>query len=153
MRRRCGDSGPGYDAPAEFPVYESMTSVSLPSTGSPRSTFPCFNSTMEMCDVLRPSRRTRFPSRGDTRRCVGAFAPVGPERTTAGLGFIIRSPLPDLFAWRRSGPPKFLENPCVPMPCSSTPAGPNAPGHTARRRGPRYVHNEGSHDNSPFEAQ
>ena len=36
-----------------------------------------------------------------------------------------------------TGPPKFLGNPDVPSPCSSTPAGPTLPGHTKRRRGPR----------------
>ena len=151
-RRRDVDPRSECDAPDGFPAYESRTSISLPSPGFPRSGFPCFDGTMEMCDFLRPSRRTRFPSRDDTRRCVGRFAPVGAERATAGLGFVIRSPLPDFCTGRRSGPPKFLENSLVPMPCSSTPAGPNAPGHTVRRHGPRHVHNEGSHDNPPFEA-
>src|SRR5262249_45916483 len=31
-------------------------------------------------------------------------------------------------AWRPSGSPRFLGNPPVPMPCSSTPAGPDTPG-------------------------
>ena len=66
------------------------------------------------------------------------------ETPTEGQGFVIRSPLPDLIAWRRTGPPRFLENPLVRMPCSSTPARPNAPGHKVRWHGPRSVHDEGS---------
>jgi hypothetical protein len=44
-------------------------------------------------------------------------------------------------------------NPCVPMPCSPTPAGPTRQAIRRSRRGPRYVHNEGSHDNNSFGAQ
>ena len=72
-----------------------MTSISLPSTGSPRSRFSCFIGTMKMCDVLHPSRRASFPSLGDTMRCGLRFAPCGSGRPTAGQGFVIRSPLPD----------------------------------------------------------
>jgi hypothetical protein len=36
-----------------------------------------------------------------------------------------------------AGSPRFLGNPCVPLPCSQTPVGPRTPGHTAPRRGPR----------------
>jgi len=39
-------------------------------------------------------------------------------------------------AWRPSGSPKFLENPRVPTPCSSTPAGPAASGLTTRSARP-----------------
>jgi hypothetical protein len=42
-----------------------------------------------------------------------------------------------------AGRPKFLGSPRVPLPCSSTPAGPNAPAITVRRRGPRYENDEG----------
>ena len=56
-------------------------------------------------------------------------------------------------AWRRSGPPRFLGNPHAPMPCSPTPAGPMRQALGRHRCSPRYVHNEGSHDNLPFGAQ
>jgi hypothetical protein len=52
----------------------------------------------------------------------------------------------------RAGPPRFLGNPHVPMPCSPTPAGPTRQAFGRRRCCPRYVHNEGSHDNHSFEA-
>ena len=61
-------------------------------------------------------------------RYAGRFAPCGPWHPTAGLGFVIPVPTAGNFAWRSTGPPRFPENPPVPMPCSSTPAGPRAPG-------------------------
>jgi hypothetical protein len=69
-----------------------------------------------------PFAALRYPSFGDTMRCACRFAPVGPRHQTAGQGCVIRSPLPDMDAWRRSGPPKFLGNPHVSTPCSQTPA-------------------------------
>jgi hypothetical protein len=96
---------------------------------------------MKMRDSRRPSHRASFPSLGDTRRCARRFAPCGPGRTTAGLGFAIRSPTPEYDAWRRSGPPKFLENPYVPTPCSQTPARPTLPRQgqiAADRHGPTH---------------
>jgi hypothetical protein len=54
---------------ARCPLHGSTMSISLPSPGSPRSRFPCFMGTMEMCDFLRPSRRASLPSLGDTMRC------------------------------------------------------------------------------------
>jgi hypothetical protein len=115
--------------------------------------FPGFDGTTALCDSLGPWHHPSLPSRGATRRRVCAFAPSGPEHQTAGRGFVSRFPSPAIDAWRPSGPPKFLENPRVPMPCSSTPAGPT---HQATvqwsRRGPRYVHDEGSHDTLSFGA-
>ena len=145
IRWRCVDLKSGYGDLGRFPANGSVARHSLPSTGSPRSECPGVSGTMKCSDVLRPSRRASLPSLGATMRCVGRFAPIGPARTTVGRGFVIRSPLPDFFAWRRSGPPRFLENPGVLMPCSLTPAGPNAPGHTVRRHGPRSQNDEGSH--------
>jgi hypothetical protein len=119
-----------------WPPHRSLTDIPLPSPGSPRYRFPCFVGTMKMCDSRRPSHRASFPSLGDTRRRACRFAPCGPERTTAGPGLVIRSPLPDKDAWRRSGPPKFLGNPDVPAPCSQTPARPTLPGHYGRSARP-----------------
>ena len=72
-----------------------MTNISLPSPGSPRSRFPCFNGTMKMCDSLRPSRRASLCFAWQYQVLRLSFAPCGPGRTTAGLGFVIRSPLPE----------------------------------------------------------
>jgi hypothetical protein len=41
------------------------------------------------------------------------------------------------------GRPKFLGNPCAPMPCSLTPAGPRQQATTLLRHGPRSQHDEG----------
>ena len=111
-----GDPELGYEAPIGCPPHGSMTDIPLPSTGSPRSRFPGFNGTMEMCDSLRLFRFASFPSRGDTMRGVCRFAPVGPRRQTAGQGFIIRSPFPEISAWKRSGAPRFLKNPLCLCP-------------------------------------
>ena len=84
--------GPGNGVPVGWPHHRSLTSIPLPSPGSPRYRFPCFIGTMEMCDSLRPSRRASlsFAWRYHVPRL--SFRSCGPGRQTAGLGFIIRSP-------------------------------------------------------------
>jgi hypothetical protein len=42
-----------------------------------------------------PLAALRCASLGDTTRCVGLFAPNGPERTTVGQGLVFRYPQPD----------------------------------------------------------
>ena len=76
-----------------------------------RGEFTGFFGTMTRCDSLPPFRRASLPSLGDTRRCVGTFAPSGPEHSTAGRGFVSRSPLPATVARRWSGPFKELRLP------------------------------------------
>jgi hypothetical protein len=108
---------------------------------------------MKCSDLLRPSRRASLPSLGDTRRCGGRFAPVSPA---AGCGpgvRLFRSPFRKPTPGDDSGSPRFLGNPCVPMPCSPTPAGPTRQAFRRCRCSPRYVHNEGSHENPSFGAQ
>jgi len=152
--RRCYvDPQPKDKALDGLPAYDSLTDIPLPSTGFPRYRFPCFNGTTKMCDSQCPFRRASFPSLGDTRRCACRFAPCGPERSTAGLGFIIRSPLPDEYAWRRSGPPKFLGNPGVPTPCSWTPASPTYQAITVVRHGPTRIQLRGLSTRGNFGAR
>ena len=119
-----------------------------------RSEFPGFHGTMALCDSLCPSRRTRLPSPDGTLRRACPFAPGGPGRSTAGLGFVSRSPPPATSAGRQAGPPRFPGNPCVPLPCSSTPAGPDTPGRYGvparpplcpQRRLPRQIYLSGLH--------
>ena len=57
------------------------------------------------------------------------------------------------YAWRQPGAPRSLRHPLVPLPCSSTPAGPTRQALRRRRRGPRSVHNEGAHDHYSSGAQ
>jgi len=89
---RYVDPRPRYKAPDGWPAHKSMTNISLPSPGSPRSRFPCFNGTMKMCDSLRPSRRASLCFAWQYQVLRLWFAPCGPGRKTAGLGFAIRSP-------------------------------------------------------------
>ena len=78
-----------------------------------------------MCDSLRPSRRASFPSLGNTRRCACRFAPCGPARLTAGLGFVSRSPLPAQIRLETTRVSQgSWRTPIVSLPCSQTPAGP-----------------------------
>jgi hypothetical protein len=153
VRGGCVDPELRYKAPIGCRPHGSMTSIPLPSTGSPRYRFPGFNGTMKMRDSRRPSHRASFPSLGDTRRRACRFAPCGPERTTAGQGFIIRSPLPEIYAWRRSGPPKFLGNPGVPAPCSWTPASPTYQAITVVRHGPTRIQLRGLSTRGNFGAR
>jgi hypothetical protein len=146
------DTGSGFDAPALFPSNRSVTWHSLPSPGPGRLPFPRFGGTMECSDVLRPWRRAPLPSLGATRRCGCRFAPCGPARQPRAGG-------------SSSGPPYRLLSPGDDQ---------DLPGSwgtlvslcrvlrprqdrrhqacTVCRRGPRYVHNEGSPHNLPFEA-
>jgi hypothetical protein len=138
---------PRYKAPGGCPPHGSLTSISLPSPGSPRYRFPCFIGTMKMCDSQRPSHRASFPSLGDTRRRACRFAPSGPERTTAGLGFVIRSPTPDHDTWRRSGPPKVPGEPECAYALFSDPGEPDVTATRPLRQvgtAPRTAYGEGS---------
>lgn len=47
-----------------------------------------------------------------------------------------------------TGSPTFLGNPSCALALLFDPGRPHASGHTMRRRGPRYVHNEGSREYS-----
>jgi hypothetical protein len=100
-----------------------------------------------------PSRRAALSSLGDTLPCACRFPPSGPGHPAAGPWFVFRSPIPDDAAGRQAKPPKVPGQPAVPLPCSSTPAGPSTPGHCGMSAWPRHVHNEGSHEIQAFEAQ
>jgi len=111
-----------------------------------RGEFPSFDGTMALCDSLCPSRRARLPSLGDTLRRACRFAPSGPGRPTAGLGFMLRSPLPERCAGRQAGPPRFPDNPLSLCPVLRPRQDRTHQAIAVCRHGPRYVHNEGSHD-------
>jgi hypothetical protein len=137
----------GTKPPGGWPPHGSLTDIPLPSTGSPRYRFPGFNGTMKMCDSRRPSHRASFPSLGDTRRRACRFAPIDPERMTAGLEYIIRSPTPEIDAWRRYGPPKV---PGEPLRAYALLSDPGETDTTATRplrqvgTAPRTAYREGS---------
>lgn len=83
------------------------------------------------------------------------FAPLDAERGAGGLGGwhpASRSGIP----METTGPPKFLGNPGDRCPCSSTPAGPNAPSGTrcgGVRHGPRLCPRRGLPASLVFGAQ
>ena len=81
---------------------------------------------------------------------------VSPASPTPawGLEFSgLATPGPTFVEMETTGPPKFLGNPRVPMPCSQTPAGPHAPGHSVRQHGSRVVNREGTSRPVSFGAQ
>ncbi len=51
------------------------------------------------------------------------------------------------------GPPRFPENPVMPLPCSQIPAGPRRLAFAALWCCPRELHGEGSSNKYPFETQ
>ena len=115
-----------------------MTWHPLPSPGSGRIPFPCFVGTMECSDFLPPfpPHSVSFARRYHVVRL--NFAPAGSRRRTRRPG--VGNPVAPIRTVRVEtvGRPRFLKNPCVPMPCSTTPAGPTRQAIRRRRRGPRY---------------
>lgn len=109
-----------------FPSNESLTQRPRPSRGFPWGEFPAFVGTMRRSDFRPP-----FPPGFVVLRlavtavgvCVRSHA---ARRRRRAWSFWLGSPTPT--SAETTGPPKFLGNPCVPMPCSSTPAGSVAPG-------------------------
>ena len=75
------------------------------------------------------ARSLRSLRHGVRRRGPGAFAQ--------------RSGYPIRIQVETTGPPTFLGNPLVPVPCSTTPAGSTRQALTTRRRGPRIVPRRG----------
>jgi hypothetical protein len=95
IRGGCGDPEPGYEAPGKVsPPRVHDEASPFPSQGPWRSRFPCISGTMEMCDILRPSRRTRLPSSGNTMRCGLYFRSRRSRSHDCGPGVRHRSPLP-----------------------------------------------------------
>ena len=118
-----------------------------------RGEFPGFHGTMALCDALRPSRRTRLPSPDNTLRRACRFAPGGPGRPTAGLGFVTRSPLPGKYAGRLFRASQVPEESLCAYALLSDPGRTDSPGHTTlsarpplcpRRRLPRLKFFRGS---------
>jgi len=105
-----------------------MTWHPLPSTGFPRFEFPCFVGTTECSDVP-PLIRPHFgvPSLGRTFPCA-CFRSPRARRQPGGLELWVWQPHANICEEATTGPLRFLGNPPVHMPCSSTPAGPTSPG-------------------------
>ena len=101
----------------------------------------------------RPSRRASFPSLGGTTRSARVSPARGRALPWAGLlELFTRYLRPGSWSVETAGSPTFLGNPIVLLPCSPTPVGPMHQALAMYRRGPRYVHGEGSR-NAAFGAQ
>ena len=74
--------------------------------------------------AIPPLRRSLLPA-ASTR-----------DRGLRGVGVPV--PEPELLV-ETDGSPRFLGNPCVPMPCSWTPVGPRTPGHCGASTWPPLV--------------
>ena len=71
----------------------------------------------------RPSLWISFPSSSDTACVPASFAPLLEQALPSrGLGLVSGFPTPVLLQVETTGPPRFLGNPNVCMPRSSTPA-------------------------------
>jgi hypothetical protein len=113
-----------------FPRPSLLVDASLSSTGSSRASSPASTVLSKRCDILLPSRRTSFPSLGDTSVSLVVFVPwrtseppgpgVGNPVSPAGISLRSKSrTLPS--SWGTS---------MFRLPCSNpTPAGPLAPDH------------------------
>ena len=103
----------------------------LSSAGSPRRGFPCFNGTMGCSESLPPIplRFVAFAWRYHDCEAAIRVRPDGRSRRSTSRGrrawgFLLRRlPLPAMVV-ETTGIPRFLGNPGVDVPCSSTPAGP-----------------------------
>ena len=109
-------------SPPSFPRTFPCSGALFPPRG-PSGRFPRFLGTVEHSDFLPsfPRRFVSFASR--YRRCASGFAPADARRSTLGPGVIYRIPQTGS-STETTGPPRFLEDPIMYVPCSPTPAGP-----------------------------
>ena len=139
---------PDYNASAAFPSDGSMTRRPASLHGvrvGPVPPLPRYY--QDATTSRRPSRRASFPSLGGTIPARFVRSPRAQARRPRAWGF--GRPVPfRLLRMETTGSPTFPRNPLVPLPCSPTPAGPNASDHLnasmlppmcPRRRLPRWV--------------
>src|SRR6516162_9626485 len=105
------DTRSGFDAPAMFPSNDSMTWHPLPSPGSRRLRFPCFDGTTRCSDVRRsfPPRFVAFAWRYHWLH--PRFVPGAAECARAGLELVSRCPAGKL-PWRTQDLPGSWGTPC-----------------------------------------
>ena len=130
------------------PTVHKTASPSL--HGVPRDGSPASSVLRDAPTPCRPSRRTSFPSLGDTivssHRSSPPASDVGPRINLELVSRVSRAGI----SMETAGSPKFLGNPRVHSPCSPTPAGPGTaewdqvsacltrPPRCPRRRLPRW---------------
>ena len=129
-----------------FPLTVPSPDAPLPSAGSAGApTCPDFDGTIRALrlPVAHPAAlrflRLAVPSAASVVRSHGA----GCGRRRPGDIDHSAPHVAGVCPRETTGPPMFLGNPLVPMPCSLTPAGPSCLALTTGRPGPRPKQNEG----------
>jgi hypothetical protein len=119
-------------SPPYFPRTFPCSGAPFPPRG-PLGWFPRFTGTVKHSDFLPPFARRFVSFASRYRRCALGFAPAGARRYIHGPGVVYRIPKTGS-STETTGPPRFLEDPTMYMPCSPTPAGPPRSATTALRR-------------------
>ena len=117
----------GSASPASIPPAVSWPGASFPPRG-PSGRFPRLKGTIRRSESppSLPPHFVAFVWRYPGR--IRVSLPRPPDAKAVGLELVTRY-LPPGSAEKMAGPPRFLGNPEVDVPCSSTPAGSRAPGH------------------------
>jgi hypothetical protein len=125
----------------------SLVGCSLPATGSLGSVPPLHRYYQALRLPAAPPALLRFLA-SRYRHAPWTSLPQPQDATAAGLGLFTGIPKP-VSLTETTGPPRFLEDPAMNVPCSSTPAGPLRSATAAhwcclplfgRRRLPRFPH-------------
>ena len=116
------------------PLRRSAIRRLLPSTGSRRVSSPASSVVRGVPTACRPSRRTSLSFVWRYRSLRSRFAPVlAKRRQLQARGFVYPA-IPHAGQRAETAePPRFLGNPSVHMPCSSTPVGPSRQAISALR--------------------
>ncbi len=109
-------------SPPSFPRTLPCSGAPFPPRG-PSGWFPRFFGPVKHSDFLPPLPRYFVSFASRYRRHALGFAPAGARRSTHGPGVIHRIPQPGS-STETTGPPRFLEDPTMNVPCSPTPVGP-----------------------------
>ena len=112
-------------SPASFPPKVPTIRRPLPSTGSLRVGSPASSVLLSAPTPCHPSPRVSLPSPSDTASAPASSLP-SPEGCFPGRasGRDHRLSHSGFLSAEMTGTPRFLEDPYVCMPCSSTPAEP-----------------------------
>jgi hypothetical protein len=109
-------------SPPSFPQAFPCPGAPFPPRG-PSSWFPRFLGTVKHSDFLPPLPRCFVAFAARYRHASWVSFPQLQDATAAGLELFTGIPKPDSLT-ETTGPPRFLEDPTVNVPCSSTPVGP-----------------------------
>ena len=108
-------------SPPSFPRTFPCSDARFPP-GGPPGWFPRFAGTIRHSDFLSPFPRCLVSFASRYRHCALGFVPAVARRHGCGPGIVYRIPKPDSLT-EVTGPPRFLEDPVMNVPCSATPVG------------------------------